>query len=292
MRRRAVIDAEGRRPVLVTGIARAGTSWVGKMLEAGGHLVYLNEPMNPAHPPGRSPGVLNADIPLAYFYLTEQNEGPFLEAFRAMLALRYDVVAELGRNRAPYDLLRLGKYAGAFAWGRMRHLDPLVNDPFAVFSAGWFRRRLGCQVVVVVRSPEAVVASYKLYGIPTHVEDVAAQPLLVQDLLAPLREKLSQIPAQRDVVGRASLLWLAVHHGLIELQERFPKELWVVRHEDLALEPVEGFERLFGAVGLPFEDRGRRRVEWGTRSEAGEGNHSHTWTLRGGSVEDGVPPDG
>jgi hypothetical protein len=35
---------------------------VGKMLEASGALVYVNEPLNPQHPPGRSPGVLRADV--------------------------------------------------------------------------------------------------------------------------------------------------------------------------------------------------------------------------------------
>jgi hypothetical protein len=30
------------------------------MLEASGALVYVNEPLNPQYPPGRSPGVLRA----------------------------------------------------------------------------------------------------------------------------------------------------------------------------------------------------------------------------------------
>jgi hypothetical protein len=43
-------------PILVTGMPRTATSWVGKMLEASGALVDVNEPLNPQHPPGRSPG--------------------------------------------------------------------------------------------------------------------------------------------------------------------------------------------------------------------------------------------
>ena len=49
-------------PLLVTGLPRSGTSWTGKMLEASGQVVYVNEPLNPRRPPGRSPGVLNASV--------------------------------------------------------------------------------------------------------------------------------------------------------------------------------------------------------------------------------------
>src|SRR5436309_312642 len=44
-------------PILVTGMPRSATSWVGKMLDASGEVVYINEPLNPEHPPGRTPGV-------------------------------------------------------------------------------------------------------------------------------------------------------------------------------------------------------------------------------------------
>ena len=43
--------AKERSPILVTGLPRSGTSWVGKMLAASGELVYVNEPLNPQHPP-------------------------------------------------------------------------------------------------------------------------------------------------------------------------------------------------------------------------------------------------
>ena len=39
--------APGKAPVVVTGMARSGTSWVGKLLQASGELTYINEPLNP-----------------------------------------------------------------------------------------------------------------------------------------------------------------------------------------------------------------------------------------------------
>ena len=80
---------------------RTATSWVGKMLEASGALVYVNEPMNPQHPPGRSPGVLRAEVAHAFQYISEDNEREWLAAFRDTVRLRFHPLAELRRTTAP-----------------------------------------------------------------------------------------------------------------------------------------------------------------------------------------------
>jgi hypothetical protein len=98
---------------------RTATSWVGKMLEASGALVYVNEPLNPQRPPGRSPGVLRAEVEHAFLYISEENERVWLPAFRDTVRLRYHPLAELRRNHRPYDLLRAVKYTAGFAPGRL-----------------------------------------------------------------------------------------------------------------------------------------------------------------------------
>lgn len=88
----------GARPLLVTGLPRSGTSWVGKMLEASGAVVYINEPLNVRHPPGRSPGVLDAHVNNRFPYICADNEVDWLPAFTDMVQLRYRL--EIGcRNR-------------------------------------------------------------------------------------------------------------------------------------------------------------------------------------------------
>jgi hypothetical protein len=82
--------------------------------------VYANEPMNPQHPPGRSPGVLRAEVAHAFQYISEDNEGAWLPAFRDTVRLRFHPLAELRRNHRPYDLARTVKYTAGFALGRLR----------------------------------------------------------------------------------------------------------------------------------------------------------------------------
>lgn len=277
--------APPRRPLLVTGIPRAGTSWVGKMLEASGRYVYVNEPLNPDHPPGRSPGVLNVDVPYEFLYVCADNEPRYLRAFRDTVALRYHPVAELRRNHTAYDILRTAKYGSAFLAGRLRRRAAMLNDPFAPFSVEWLATRLGFQTVAAVRNAPAVVASYKRQGKSVDFRNLLDQRELMRDWLEPFHSELEDAMRRPpDAVAQVSLLWRTIYHVLAELRDRRLPGLHVVSHEDVSLDPLAGFERIYRALGVPFTEAARKMIEWGSLSPAGTRNaeRPHVWTLRGG----------
>ena len=270
------VDRE-RRPILVTGMPRSGTSWVGKMLDASGRVVYINEPMNPKHPPGGSPGVLRAPIAHRFQYINADNESAYLEPFRETLSLKYHVVDELRQNHSPFDILRLIKYATSFAHGRIRRRRPLLDDPFAVFSAEWFARRFRCQVVVVVRHPAAIVSSRKRLGHRIDFTHFLQQPLLLRDWLAPFREDMERmVDRPDDVVGQGCLLWRMIYHAVADYRQRLD-ECYVVRHEDLSLDPLKEYAGLYRALALPFDDKVGAEIERATTGDARE--KGHTWSL-------------
>jgi hypothetical protein len=258
----------GRDPVVVTGMARSGTSWVGKLLEAGGELTYINEPLNPEHPPGHSPGVLKATVSHGYQYITTGNEEAWLGPFRDTLALRYSVAAELRRNRSPYDLARMARYATSFLAGRVRGRRALLDDPYALLASEWLADRLGCRVVVVVRDPAAIAASWARQGWTTDLQELFGQPELVRDWLGPYRGEMEAVTAagtSQDLAGRVGLLWRLLHLVVAGYERRCPR-LQVVRYEDLAADPLPGFARLYADLGLRFGPRARR--PWSGRPPA------------------------
>jgi Sulfotransferase family len=274
-----------RRPILVTGIPRSGTSWVGKMLDASGHVVYINEPLNPRRPPGRSPGVLSASVRHRFQYITDENESEFYEAFVDMLALEYHVVNELAASRSVFDLLRLVKYWNSFLRGRLRRRRPLIDDPYAVFSIEWFIERLGCEAVVVVRHPAAGVSSRKRLGYKPDFAELLQQPLLVRDWLEPFQGQMVAARHQPgDIVRQGSLLWRMAHHVVRELSLRLDR-VHVVRYEDLSSTPLPAFDRLFQALHLPFTERASRRIlvatgaEQRRRSRRGGRERAHPWSV-------------
>jgi hypothetical protein len=247
-----------KAPVLVTGLPRSGTSWAGKMLAAGGGVVYVNEPLNPERPPGRSPGVLNATVSHRFQYICEDNEGPWLRAFTDTVALRYGYAAELRRNRSPGDLARLARNASAFTLGRLRGRRALLDDPFALFSAGWFAERLGCRVVLLVRDPVSFVASWQRLGWTVYFHELLEQPLLVRD--HPAVERLRPLVGSQDRVAKAAALWGVARDVSQALDDRNPA-IRLVCYEDLAADPVAGFRELYTWCGLEWSPRAARRVE-------------------------------
>jgi len=277
------VSANGGAPLLVTGMPRTATSWVGKMLEASGALVYVNEPLNPQHPPGRSPGVLRADVTHAFQYISEHNERVWLPAFRDTVRLRFHPLAEVRRNHGPYDLLRALKYTAGFGLGRLRGRRALLDDPYAVFAAPWLARRVGCQVVVTVRDPVATVSSWRRLGWTPRLAELVAQPALVRDRLARFVPDLeAALAADGDGgVGPASLLWRVIYGTVAGYRHELPG-LEVVRHEDLSADPVPAFRSLYGRLGLPFGPGAERAILAAT--SGGSGGGAMRWSLSGGGV--------
>lgn len=242
------------RPILVSGAHRTGTTWVGRLLAAAPGVAYISEPLNVLH----RPGVFRASVPHWYSYICRDNEQAFLSSFRELLSFRYHLGAELKAIRSLRDLLRMGRDLAIFTGGRAGRRIPLLKDPFALFSLPWFAERLDCRIVVTVRHPAAFASGLKRLSWSFDFENLLRQPLLMRDHLKPY-EKAMRSDAARDVVGQAGLLWAILYGYLQELRTKDPS-LLVVRHEDLALDPVEGFKRLYDRLGLQFTARARRAV--------------------------------
>jgi hypothetical protein len=140
----------------------------------------------------------------------------------------------------------------SFTVGRSRGRQVLLKDPFALFSADWFARRLNCEVVIAVRHPAAFVSSLKRLNWPFQFDDLMAQPLLMKNWLEPFRGAMIEIEKNPDdIIGQASLLWRMIYHVVWQLSQDHP-EFHIVRHENLSLRPLHEFQALYQAMGVPF----------------------------------------
>lgn len=249
-------EALSTAPVLVSGMYRSGTTWIARMLAAGGGVTVISEPFNPRH----RQGILRAPFSVPYLYVTEENEEPYLPAVADTLRLRYRLGAEIRRVRRGRHVAKMAKNWAEFSVGRAMGRRPLLKDPFALLSAPWLARRFGVDVVVSVRHPAAVVSSTMRLGWkPFDFRDLLDQPLLVRDHLTDLREELERAAENRvDVLEAASLLWKVLYGTVARVAEA--SDIRMVRHEDLSLEPMDGFAALYGALQLPFTDGAQRRI--------------------------------
>jgi glycosyltransferase involved in cell wall biosynthesis len=251
------------RPILVTGPHRSGTTWVGRMLSMNGDVAYVSEPLNVWH----RPGVFDAKVAHWYTYICRENEQEYLESFKQTLKLDYHFWKEVRSIRTIKDVLRMLRDLTIFAFGRLGHRRVLLKDPFAVFSTPWFADRLNCDVVIVLRHPAAFVSSLKRLDWPFDFKDLLAQPLLMRDWLEPFRKEMEAVVSNPgDVISQGSLLWRFICYAAQKTKESHPN-FQVVRHEDLSLQPVKGFEKLYAQLELPYNSRVKSGIQRSTSSE-------------------------
>lgn len=245
----------GQRPILVTGMARSGTTWIARMLEASEQLGYINEPLNLSAPTG----ILALPVDHWYPYITEANEAEILPGLGDLLRFKYGFLGELLRARTRTDAVHAAKTWRHFA--RVRNRRPLVKEPHAVFSAKWFAERLGCQVVIAVRHPAAVVSSWKRLGWNFDFRHLLEQPALMREWLAPYKREMEEaLSPKACLVHRVALLWRLIYAVVGEYESRFP-DFHIVRHERLSWNPIEEFADLFDALDLEFTPRAAQAIK-------------------------------
>jgi hypothetical protein len=264
----ADLDLGGARPILVTGMPRSGTTWVGRILAASGEVGYINEPFNLAV----SPGSFRVPVDHWYAYVTTENEHRVLPALAMALAFDYPLARELRRCRNRTDVHHTLRSWREFVRGRGRR--PLIKEPHAVFSVDWFARRLRSDVVILVREPLAVVSSWKRLGWNFDFANLLAQSSLMHDRLAPFESEMSAaLEESWSLVERVALLWRVIYSVVAEAG--LP-DVHLVRHEDLSEDPVGEYTKLYDRLGLSFS----HRVAQAIAASSSSGNPSETTVER------------
>ncbi|MCQ3937018.1 MAG: hypothetical protein DPW18_08240 [Chloroflexi bacterium] len=242
-----------RKPILVSGSHRSGTTWVGRMLAEAPGLLYIHEPFNVTDAPSR--GVCNARFDHWFTYITRRNEAAFYEPIRNTVRLKYDLAGGLqtyGSLKMTGELLR--EYA-CFMKHRLGGSKALLKDPIAFFSAEWLAERFDMNVLMVIRHPAAFVSSIKKLNWRHPLPHFLAQPDLMRERLHPFEDEIKDHAAGgRDLIDEAVLLWKLIHHTMI--QYRAAHTNWIfVRHEDLSRDPIAGYQELYHRLGLEFSAR-------------------------------------
>jgi hypothetical protein len=248
-------------PILVTGAHRSGTTWIGKMLAADPSTAYVSEPLNVWH----RPGVYRGQVKYWYQYICEENESEYLPAFNELLEFEYHFWKEIRSLRSLKDFLRMGRDFRVFYYGLEEGRRALVKDPFAVFSAPWFARKLRFKVVMSVRHPLAFASSLKRLNWSFDFQNLLDQPLLMGDHLEAYRSQMQSTKTD-DVIGQAALLWKMIYHFVHATRELNP-DFIIVRHEDLSRDPINGFRNLYSALGLDYTHHVEKIILDSTSSE-------------------------
>ena len=212
---------------------------------------HFHEPFNPTFPPPGS----RFRTTHHFERLTLPRDHARLQMIDALLGGGVQLPSVRGRDfRKPNQLAaRLLRSLRMAAQARPTRV--VLKDPLAAFSSDVLRRQLDMRAVVIVRAPEAVVASFVARDWnfrPLHFRN---QPAIWHDLLdADEREhfdRFEHLPGREGVLLRVAWMWRCINRIL----QRFCSDdaAWtVVRHESFLESGDAMAESLFRRLDLDF----------------------------------------
>lgn len=225
--------------MVVCGLHRSGTTFVGKILGHGGVQV-VHEPLNERF------GMV--EVPIAYPYAESKGDvytGLLDDALNFARPWNRDVTyiqASSGMHRRLYA--RTGGRSG-FRWGwlRLRHKLGLLprhiclKDPFMSLATPWLVRHHGLRTLCIVRHPAAIHYSTEKQNWRFDIENLLRQPELINRYGFDI-PKVHWELAMQHAAASIALLW----KFMVRINSRLAKEdgrLKIITHESLCLEPVE-----------------------------------------------------
>ena len=271
--------------ILVVGLPRSATTWVGQVLGATEGARYVGEPDNDLRTPfallakralrmgdfpALKPGVSAPQYALLWdnaFAVAPTGIGAFRAGRRRIAGLLYAGVSRRTILAASRQMSRRRSARMALAERlavpeRPRRRAPVlvVKSVYSPLSVEWIADRIPLQVVVVVREPLGVLSSWaRLEWLGRPGEDML-------DLLAPkVRDDLAARwgveppPPGASVVSRAAWMVGALTCALSDAASRHPD--WrVTTHEALLDHSEDRFRELAGSLGLSWGVEDARRL--------------------------------
>jgi hypothetical protein len=235
-----------RRPVLVTGVPRSGTTWLARWLAGGrGMALAGREPMNPRAGQYALGGTLDGWARLTT--LTGRQRRALVTAYR-------------GLN--PWVYSRYGARQWKAPWPGTRLV---VKDPFALLSVPAVVAETRALPVVVYRHPAAVLASYRRMGWHPDLAELRA-------VLEPLGGSWSTALPADEAMGEAegteamrqaeamARFWAVLHDLALDDLDATRTDAVVVAHHEIAASGRAGGLRLAERLGVGWTGEMEREL--------------------------------
>jgi len=241
-----------RKLIFVTGAHRSGTTWVGQMMSLSTSVRYVHEPFNidepRIHPLKYWFEYVGDDTPkdrqkAVYNYINDLLKFNIKGLFKEFLMIR-----------GPRDVLRFFKSA----YERI-HKRPLIKDPLAIMSTEWIAKKFRADVIIMVRHPAAFVASIKVKKWKHSFDHFLEQEDLMKKF-APFEKQIRDFTENpHDLIDQGILLWNLIYYRVTQLQSKNPKWIYV-RHEDLSLNPVDEYKKIYKKTHIRFTPKIRKKI--------------------------------
>jgi hypothetical protein len=266
--RELVNPLESRKRILVTGAPRSGTTWTGRMIAHAPGMGYVHEPFTPEN--GDLCGFANP-ITAKFQYITDENSYQFKKYLEDLVDFKYPLRTNLIHSKSAREAARILLAFANLSTHRLRKNTAVMKDPVAVFSAPWLARHFDMSVVVMIRHPAALCSSLKILNWKFDFNHFLMQPQLMRETrLADFESDIRYFAEnEQEIILVGALLWNCIYAVIDEYRMRYPGWLFL-KHEELSMDPVDSFRKVYAELGLEFTTSVRTAIE----ESSGEQNPS------------------
>jgi hypothetical protein len=248
-----------KSPVLITGSHRSGKSYMVNGININNNFNLIHEPLNAGH----KTGWIGLDINKYYTYINESNSYRFKEEFtRTIDKYKYRVNKQIEYISSIRDLSNVIKDIITSLKYKLNNNRPLIDDPFAVFSAEWFYREFNADVVIMIRHPASFVSSLKLLNYKFPFSHLLDQNKLVEDKLKKYEPELVEfVRDEKSIVEQGELLWRMIYDVVSQYKKTYNSDWFYIKFEDIVRNPEVTFENIYRHLGLTMNSDNLKNIK-------------------------------
>jgi hypothetical protein len=270
-----------KKPILITGSHRSGSTWIGKVLASSPETIYVHEPFNI--------GIQRKNNPIENWHQAINDRTSKQKQVLILKYLRYFYGFPISYIKEEFSKVQSISTFRDFGWIMKQRLNrrTIIKDPIAIFSAEWIYQKTNCDVIVSIRHPAAFVASLKMKNWNTDFNELKRQKEFQQPVLKKYESQITEAAEnQPDIISSGILLWNMIY-DMVKYYKDTYGDVWLFyKHEDVSTNPQEIFQEIFKKINIPFSIEVEEFINLTTKND--EGSHLvrdskkniHTWKDR------------
>lgn len=244
-----------RKPILVTGSHRSGSTWIGNIISSASNVFYIQEPFNLS--------IKRKSSPCRYWF--EYVEGKskfeqlnFLQYLKSFYTFNYkSFLSDLSKIRSAKELKLLLQDFKNKCFYR-----PLIKDPISIMSSEWYFKELNCDIIVSIRHPAAFVASLKIKDWHFDFNNFLEQEALMNSHLTKYRSEIeNHATSNYAIIQQGVLLWNTIYSTVLDFQKKYGDQWLFVKHEEVSYNPLTEFKRIFDFLDLEMNAAVRNWIQ-------------------------------
>jgi len=247
-----------QKPILVTGSHRSGKTFCANGLMASGELNRVHQPLSL----NTRVGLSGLKLKYWYTYINKSNEYVYKDKLYSVTKYDYYLLDQIKNINSIKDIVSIFRDLTLNLNKKLNKKRPLIDDPFALFSADWFYEAFDIDVVIMVRHPASFVASLKMLDLNFPFYHLLNQDELIKQKIAPFKDEIIEYSKEKkNVVEQGILLWRIIYYVVMNFYKHYNDQWFFVRFEDLIKSPDQEFKKMYSRLGLKYDEKTRKRLE-------------------------------